>query len=197
MAKQLDVMADASKQLSGLREMVKETLEAVSTMGSRQTEAEALLADLRDQAEAATTTMRETSSRVYGLPRRVDSINSARGVANPTSTGVLGGILSLPAPTAAGFVSASLLPGGAPPVAVTTVGQLKRRELDLNVVPASLSQSPTGDAARLNGTAAGSKGPGRRNFDMGTFEDAHRSAVHQVHAPCIDQPIDLPPVGKI
>ena len=58
MAKQLDVMADASKQLSGLREMVKETLEAVSTMGSRQTDAE---------AEAAMRTMRETSSRVYGL----------------------------------------------------------------------------------------------------------------------------------
>ena len=70
-------------------------------MGSRQTDAEALLADLRDQAEAATTTMRETSSRVYGLTRRVDSINSARGVANPAGTGVL------PAPTAAGFVSAS------------------------------------------------------------------------------------------
>ncbi|KAG2595412.1 hypothetical protein PVAP13_5KG073000 [Panicum virgatum] len=123
--------------------MVKKTLEAVSTMGSRQTDG---LADLRGLAKAATTTMRETSSRVDGLTHRVDSIDSARGVANPEGTGVL------PAPTAAGFVSASqaaatpLLPGGAPPVAVTTVGQLKRRELDLNVMPASSSQSPTGDS---------------------------------------------------
>jgi len=78
-----------SEQLSGLREMVKQTLEAVSTMGSRQTDAEALLADLRDLAEAATTTMRETSSRVDGLTHRVDSIDSARGVANPAGTGVL------------------------------------------------------------------------------------------------------------
>lgn len=78
MAKQLSTFSDVVKQFTGLREMMTQTLDVVNGMGRRQTSAETMLADLRDQAASTTTTIRDTATRIDNLARRVESLETPR-----------------------------------------------------------------------------------------------------------------------
>jgi hypothetical protein len=82
MATRLDTVIGISKEFSGLRDMVQQTLDSVHDISARQTDANSVLAEFRDHAEATTTTIRDSSARIDNLVRRVQD----------PGPGVLGGL---------------------------------------------------------------------------------------------------------
>ncbi|XP_066365248.1 uncharacterized protein [Miscanthus floridulus] len=91
LAKQMTSFSGMAKQFEGLRQMMQQTLDSVNSMGSRQTSAEVMLDDLRTSTDAATTTLRNTSSRIDSLVTRMDSLEAPTNPGITLGPGVLGG----------------------------------------------------------------------------------------------------------
>lgn len=143
MAKQFDYISDMAKRFTGLHEMMRQTLDSVNGMGLRQTSAETLLGDLRERAEATTTTVRDAITRIDNLVRRVDFLEVSQPHAATGRTD------AVEAPQPAGMTGPSPGPGvlGAiPPTA--TLAPHPTRVLDMNVAPGTSSRSPVADVER-------------------------------------------------
>jgi hypothetical protein len=130
MAKQMHAFTDMTKQFAGLREMMRQTLDSVNGMGHRQTSAETMLDDLRDQSEAMTTSICDAATRLDNLVRRVDSLEAPRAAVT-TGRGE-----TTDAPRPAVTIGPSPGPGvlGGVPTTSVTAPSLTRA-LDLNSAP--------------------------------------------------------------
>jgi hypothetical protein len=84
-AKQMNSFSGMAKQFEGIREMMKQTLDSVNNMGSRETSTEVMISDLCTSADAATASFRNTSSRIDSLVMRIDSLEA------PTNPGITPG----------------------------------------------------------------------------------------------------------
>ncbi|CAD6334226.1 unnamed protein product [Miscanthus lutarioriparius] len=91
MAKQMTSFSGMAKQFEGLRQMMRPTLDSVNSMGSRQTSTEVMLDDLRTSTDVATTTLRNTTSRIDSLVMRMDSLEAPTNPGSTLGPGVLGG----------------------------------------------------------------------------------------------------------
>jgi hypothetical protein len=127
MAKQMNSFSGMAKQFEGIREMMKQTLDSVNNMGSRQTSTEVMISDLRTSADAATASLRNTSSRIDSLVMRIDSLEAPMNPGITPGPGILGG----------------------PPPAATAPPQ--PRMPDLHLAPGTSSRSPVMDAKRPKG----------------------------------------------
>jgi hypothetical protein len=56
--------------------MMRQTLDFINGMGHRQTSAETMLVDLRDQSKATTTSICDATTRIDNLVRHVDSLEA-------------------------------------------------------------------------------------------------------------------------
>jgi len=143
MAKQLDAFGDMANQFTGLREMMRQTLDSVNGMGRRQVSAETLLDDLRDQSQATMTSIREATTRIDNLVRRVAQLEATRppivnGRSNTTEV--------LQAAVTAGPSPGPGVLGAIPPT--STPAPHATRALDLNLALETSSRSPVADVER-------------------------------------------------
>lgn len=119
-----------SKQLAGFQSMMKDTLDTLNTMSTRQAAADEMLRDLRSRTDAAASNIAAAFSRVDSMAARMQSLEQ------------------WPSP---------VQDPGPPPIRVVTPAQPPSPPrppphwLDLNLAPASTSRPPVMDGERPKG----------------------------------------------
>jgi hypothetical protein len=126
--------------------MMRQTLDFINGMGHRQTSAETMLVDLRDQSKATTTSICDAMTRIDNLVRHVDSLEA------PQATVITGHVDPSEVPWVAVTTGPNLGPGilGAVPPSSTPMQPITRA-LDLNLAPSMSSRSIVVDAERPMG----------------------------------------------